>query len=1443
MQALAGFDPVVQQWFARRFPAGPVPSQEKGWPLIAAGRDVLIAAPTGSGKTLAAFLVCIDRLLRAGTAAALPDTVDVVYVSPLKALARDIHQNLVTPLAEIRALAAEQGASIPDIRALVRTGDTPASQRAAMIRRPPHILVTTPESLYLLVTAQKSRERLRHVRTVIVDEIHAVARDKRGSHLSVTLERLDALAGARPQRIGLSATQRPVERIARLLVGGAPEHSADDGSPACAIVDLGHRRALDLAIELPDSELQAVMSHEQWSDVLDRIGREVSAHRTTLVFVNTRRMAERIAHLLGERLGFDHIAAHHGSLSRDRRFRLEERLRAGDLKALVATASLELGIDIGPVELVCQIGSPRSLGTFLQRVGRSGHARGATPKGRLYPTTRDELVESAALVRGVRDGKLDAIEPPVAPLDILAQQIVAAAAAEPWPEGDLYALVRRAAPYASLSREDFDAVVEMLSEGIQTGRGRRGAYLHRDRVNGIVRGRRAARIAALTSGGAIPETADYKVVADPDDVTVGTVNEDWALESMGGDVFLLGSTSWRIRRVEPGIVRVTDAAGAPPSVPFWLGEAPGRTAELSIEVSDLRERVSAHLAEGDLAGAAAWLGRATGAGTLVAAEIVRYLAAGHTALGVLPTQRDLIFERFFDETGGMQLVVHAPFGARVNRALGLALRKRFCRTFDFELQAAADDDAVVLSLGPQQSLPLPDVARFLSSRTVAETLAQAVLAAPMFQVRWRWNLGRALAVLRQRGGKRNPPPIQRMEADDLMVAVFPGLAACQDNAPPGPIEIPDHPLVRQTLHDCLHEATDVDGLVALLEGVESGAIRTHFRDSPEPSPLAHEILNGRPFTYLDDAPLEERRTRAVALRRGLPDTARDLGALDAGAIARVREEARPHPRDAEELHDALVELIALRPDAAWTAWFDQLAGDGRAATAETPSGPMWLATERRLAVEVLFPGVAIAPDVRLPDPAAGPDAEAAAVTAVRGHLATLGPCTVADLADRTGLAPGIVTIAIARLEAEGFLLRGRFDAARLGHERAEEVCERRLLARIHRYTTERLRREIEPVTAQDFMRFLLRWQHLAPGTQLEGREGVLAVIEQLQGFEIAAAAWEASILPARVAEYRPEWLDDLCLAGAVMWARLGARTGEGIALDAGGRASLDVEVPARPERSAPSRATPLSFLVRDNLAWLLAAARGDGKPAAPRDGVASDVLECLRARGALFYGEIVSATGRLRAEVAEGLWELVARGLVTADGFGSARALFSARARWARRASGVATQRSLRRIASAGRGAEGRWSLLLNHFASAPDLDVETLAEAVAEQLLARYGVVFRDLVARETLALPWREILRALRRLEARGTARGGRFVTGFVGEQYAMPEAVDALRATRRRERTGETVRISAVDPLNLVGILLPGPRVPALRTNAVIFRDGLPMPGAPEHPVEATSRATPA
>ena len=1395
MDALAPLHPLVREWFERRFPEGPTEPQRLGWPSIAAGRDTLIAAPTGSGKTLAAFLVCIDRLLRESLEARSPEGVDVLYVSPLKALAVDIRENLLGPLEEVRELAVERGETLPEIRVETRSGDTTASRRAALLRTPPHILVTTPESLYLMLTAERSRETLRRVRTVIVDEIHATARDKRGSHLALSLERLEALCETRPTRVGLSATQRPVERVARLLVGAGSDASLPDGRPRCEIVDVGHARPLDLAVWVPGSELAAVASMEQWGEILDHVAQLVGRHRTTLIFSNTRRLAERVAHLLSERLGPDRVAAHHGSLSKERRLAVERRLRAGELSVLVATASLELGIDIGPVELVCQLGSPRSMATFLQRVGRSGHRLGAIPKGRLFPTTRDELVECTALLRGVRAGRLDEVRPPVAPLDILAQQIVAACAAEAWKEQDLFDLVRRAAPYAALAPDQFESVVRLVSEGIETGRGRRAAYLHRDQVGGMLRGRRGARLAALTSGGAIPETGDYRVVADPDDTFVGTVNEDWAIESMAGDIFLLGSTSWQIRRVEAGVVRVRDAGGAPPTIPFWLGEAPARTPELSEEVSDLREALEACF-DGETEDALTFLEREAGIDAGAAAQVVDYLVASRTALGALPTHRRIVLERFFDESGGMQLVVHAPFGGRTNRALGLVARKRICRSFDFELQAAANDDAFVLSLGPQHSFPLDTFRGMLRSSGLEDSLRQAVLDSPMFTARWRWNLGRALAVLRFRGGRRNPPPIQRMEADDVMAAIFPGLAQCQENQA-GPIELPDHPLVNQTLYDCLHEAMDVDHAGALTRAIEDGELELVYCDATEPSPLAHEILNGKPYTFLDDAPLEERRTRAVALRRGLPESARDLGALDAAAIARVREEAAPEPRNDDELHDLLMTLVATPPETVgadrWQPLFDALCESGRARAWPTLAGPLWVATEKVAVAAALFP------EIERPAGAEVVDEDAALAELLQGHLALLGPARIDTIARTTRLTVSRVERGVAALEGRGFAMRGRFTPGTT----EEEICARHLLSRIHAYTQQRLRREIEPVSAQEFMRFLLRWQGVAPDAQRVGVAGVSRTIRQLQGIERAAGAWERDILPARVAHYRARWLDELCLSGEVSWGRFSAQAP---------RAAAE---PARLHRS-PSRSTPITLARREDLPWLVAALRGDAAPEPLESPETRRIEEALVQSGALFRSDLGARTGLGDAEVTAGLFDLVARGRVTSDGFHALRRLLG-------RSSG---RRRATRSRQARPSADGRWSLLSDAGPDPGSEDPDARADALARQLLERWGVVFFDLLARESLALPWRTILLALRRLEARGQARGGRFVTGFAGEQYALPDAVVALRRVRKLPRDGEEVQVAAADPLNLVGVLTPGPRVPSSSARKVVYRDGAPV-----------------
>ncbi|MBJ19858.1 MAG: hypothetical protein CL933_10615 [Deltaproteobacteria bacterium] len=1505
MDAMSSFHPAVRRWFEGRFPEGPSAPQIAGWPAIARHENTLIAAPTGSGKTLAAFLVCIDgfylRALGARTSrridvggagqepfrldpgpektrsrirthggvkapgdgaseksgAARPPGVEVLYVSPLKALAADIQQNLEGPLAEIENVARSMGLPVPEIRVGMRSGDTPASARAAMLKKPPQILVTTPESLYLLLTSDRGREILRPVRNVIVDEIHAMARDKRGSHLAISLERLEALCDESPSRIGLSATQRPIERVAKLLVGVGPDRARVDGTPRCTIVDEGHRRELDLEMVLPGSELEAVASGEQMGEILDRIAEEVEQHKTTLVFVNTRRMAERLAHQLAERLGEEGVAAHHGSLSRGRRLRVETALREGRLRALVATASLELGIDIGPVELVCQIGSPRSLATFLQRVGRSGHFRGGTPKGRLYPLTRDELVECTGLLRGVRGGRLDRLLPPVAPLDILAQQIVAACAAEPWKVADLYALCARAAPYEGLSRETFDEVVALVSEGIETGRGRRAAYVHHDRIGGLLRARRGARLAALTSGGAIPEVADYRVVADPDETFIGTVGEDFAIDSLPGDVFVLGSSTWRIRRVEAGKLRVVDAEGAKPNIPFWAGEAPARTEELSDEVSCLRSELEPILERGDETEAVDWIVAESGVGPDAAVQVARYLGVSRAALGGLPTRDRLVLERFFDDAGGMQLVIHTPRGGRFNRALCLSLRKKFCKGFNFELQAAATDDAMVLSLGPHHSFPLADVPHFLSMKGMEDTLIQAVLPTPLFTARWRWNLNRSLAVLRFRGGKKNPPPIQRMESDDLMAAVFPQAAACQENIS-GPIEIPDHVLVRQTLHDCLHEAMDVDGLRELIERIGNGGIEILCVDTTEPSPLSHEILNGKPFTFLDDAPLEERRTRAVKMRRGLPVEERDLTKLDVGAVAKVREQATPVPRDREELHDLLLGAGIWRADLRWMGFFRELEATGRAfsfdaaaAAAEDRAGslgksgagePYWAATERLAWARALHPVAveAVAPvedgTEGAGEPAAGSEwapesvAEGVAVAHVlRGHLETTGPIDAAALAARLSIRTGLVEIGLASLEAEGFVLRGRFERSGVGE--VDQFCARRLLARIHHDSQARLRARVEPISAQDLMRFLFEWQSVAPGCQREGAPGVAQVVEQLQGFDLAAGAWESEVLAARVRGYRPEWLDPHCLSGQISWLRI-APPQQDLATETSPASS------GSSRARATSRSMPLSLVLRNDLPWLLQVHRredasasgstpGRGTAEAPVLGrtLAEQILALLELRGALFHAELVSALAARPVEVEAALWDLVSRGRVGADGFQALRSLLGAREGRSKTRAETRARRGLRRGLAAGAtaGAEGRWSLVP---ARESIEDVDGLAEAVAEQLLIRWGIVFRDVVARENLALPWREIVWALRRLEARGSIRGGRFVSGFTGEQFALPEALEALDRVRRKPRSGERIRVCGSDPLNLVGILAPGARVPAVRTREVVYVDGLPI-----------------
>ena len=1410
--ALSGFHPLVSRWFLESL-GEPTSAQRRGWDAIRSGRHTLIAAPTGSGKTLAAFLTAIDDLVREGCESPLADEVRIVYVSPLKALSADIHKNLAEPRRGIRRLGELSGVDVPRITAAVRTGDTTSSERAAMLKTPPHILVTTPESLYLLLTAERSRQMLRTVRAVIVDEIHAVIGTRRGSHLAVTLERLEALcapAGStqtRLQRIGLSATQKPIEEVARFLVG-------DDASRGeCVVIDEGHRRAMDLAIDVPSSPLTAVMAHEVWEEYYDRLAALVGEHKTTLVFVNTRRLAERVARHLSDRLGDAAVTAHHGSLSKERRLDAEHRLKAGSLKALVATASLELGIDIGHVDLVCQIGSPHRIATLLQRVGRSGHSIAGMPKGRLFPVSLDDLIECAALLRASRRGELDAIVSHDAPLDVLAQQITAETSCTGCSEDELFTLVRKAWPYRALSRADFDAVVAMVSDGFATPRGRRSALVHRDEVNRVLRGRRGSRLLSLVSGGAIPEVADYRVVLEPEDTFIGTLNEDFAIESMAGDIFQLGNVSWQITQVVTGTVRVRDAQGAPPTIPFWFGEAPARSDELSTAVSELRAGVDARLAgpsdqpplaEGELrrsavaAGGGApleWLIEESGLDRGAAQQAIDYLAEGRRVLGAIPTQSTLVVERFFDEAGGMQLVLHAPFGSRVNRAWALALRKRFCRQFNFELQAAATEDAVLLSLGPQHSFPLADVFRYLHPATVRDILVQAFLDAPVFQTRWRWNATISLAVPRNRGGRKVPPQLQRMQADDLMAAVFPDAAACLENIP-GDRQIPDHPLVSQTVRDCLEEAMDLPQLQQVLDRIHRGEITCVSRDTPEPSAFCHDILNARPYAFVDDAPLEERRTQAVQTRRA--GNTGEVGALDAAAIERVRDEVRPDPRDVDECHDALLTCGWLIADEVDPAWCATLAAHGRATSVsnERPgsaSRVIWVAAERLPEWLAVHPGSRLDPPVVPPPSRAARSwtAETALIELLRGRLAILGPTTATSLADAIGVPLAAVDEALLALESEGVILRGVFEGrSKAGPTSAVltatvEWCDRRLLARIHRYTLNRLRAEIAPVSPAEFMRFLFAWQHLGDRNQLTGLDGLRAVIAQLDGLDLPARTWERDVLPARLDRYESSLLDTLCLTGEVGWARLS---------------------------SGPTQvvgATPIALFLRTHASHWLALRAVDNGPIGPTDlsDAARRLLDHLRTRGASFAPEMRSACNLSDVDCRAALGELVAEGLVVSDGFAGLRAIAGSTSE--RRSSGDAA---------------GRWSVLPTD--QHDGLSRDEAVAVLAWTLLSRYGVVFRRLLTREVNGVTWRELVRVYRTLEARGDIRGGRFVSGMSGEQYALPDAVDRLREVRRSGPDDHFIAMSGADPLNLTGIITLGDRIRASAGTRIVYRNGIPV-----------------
>ena len=1438
------FHPAVSRWLETRF-GQPTEAQVRAWPVTSQHRNALIAAPTGSGKTLAAFLSAINELIVEGQQQTLRNEVYVLYVSPLKALSNDIQKNLQEPLAGIREQLKVLGYPDVAISDGVRTGDTPPVERERMRRCPPQILVTTPESLFILLTSDSGRKMFGSLRTIIVDELHAVAGSKRGAHLMLSLERLAALCPQTPVRIGLSATVKPLDAMADFLMGGAGlpsppgRRAGDEGqtfergtepqaapralTPALSpgerengitIIDAGHVRERDLALEIPDSPLTAVMSNEVWGEIYDRLATLIAEHRTTLIFVNQRRVAERVSRHLAERLGEEHVTAHHGSLAKEHRLKAEQRLKAGQLKALVATSSLELGIDIGDIDLVCQLGSPRAINAFLQRVGRAGHAIGAIPKGRLFPLALDDLLESTALLHAIERGELDRIRVPEAPLDALAQQVVAEVSCQEWALDALYQRLRRARPYQALSLQRFEQIVQMLAEGYATRRGRRGAYIHYDAVNRMLRPRRGAKLTAVTNAGVIPDQFDHDVLLLPEGHRIGSIGEDFAFEAIPGDIFQLGNASYRFAKVETGKVLVEDAQGLPPTLPFWFGEGLGRTDELCAAVSGLSETAAEKLAEGaDVC--LHWLRDDIGMPLAAAEQLTAYLAASWTALGALPSERTIIFERFFDDVGDTHLVIHSPYGSRINRAWGLALRKRFCRQFNFELQASALDDSIVLSLGPTHSFPLEDVQVFLKSATVRDVLIQALLDAPMFGTRWRWAATAALAIRRMNGNKRVPPQFQRSDAEDLLTVVFPDQVACAENLA-GPREVPDHPLVRQTLDDCLHEVMDIDGLERLLARIEANEVRIVCRDLASPSPLAHAIINAKPYAFLDDGEAEERRTRAISTKP-LMDlrTAADIGRLDPQAIGQVRSEARPEIGNADELHDAML-TFGFLSDAelrGGDAAGDEVQPDlrslyeqRRATRLHLSDGiALYVAAERLHEFLAVFPQAMQAPPIE-PVVREPVDPGDALREIIRNRMELLGPVTEAALAETLGLEPSTVQIALLQLEGEGAVMRGAMSSPE-----AREWCDRRLLARIHRYTRDTRRAEIRTVPPAQFLRFLFRWHGLAQGEgatdqRREGSTALLAVLKQLEGYPAPAAAWEEDILPARIADYMPYMLDNHCAAGRIAWARPAPAASDEAKRKAG-----------------PIRTTPIVWSERETLMhWQQAGHTPDEE--APLSSRAQRVLDELRAHGASFHSDLLQDSGLIGSELENALGELVSQGLVSCDSFVGLRALVMPAEKRNR-----LRRRTLRN--SVNLDEAGRWSLTRRR--RAPLDDGTALAaphvEHIARVLLRRYGVVFRKLLEREDGLPPWRELYYVYRRLEARGEIRGGRFVSGYSGEQFALPEAASTLRQLPWAGTSGsgvEHVSISAADPLNLVGILTPGDKLARLPGNRVLFENGVPV-----------------
>ncbi|MCE9598991.1 MAG: DEAD/DEAH box helicase [Spirochaetia bacterium] len=1344
------FHPAVAGWFEQTL-GSPTQIQNLAWPVLRKGNHALISAPTGSGKTLAAFLSILDELVCLSQSDELPQESRVLYISPLKALSNDIEKNLNVPLAGICERLEQSGGTAPRIDIMVRTGDTNSSQRARMLRIRPQIIVTTPESLYVLLTSESGRNLLSTIRTVIVDEIHAIVGSRRGSHLALSLERLEHLVGRRIQRIGLSATVKPLELVAEFLC-------PDPGDP-CIILDEGHTRQTDVKMMLPELPLGAVMTQEAWGQIHRQLVDQIQSHNTCLIFVNNRRLCERLARHLSELLGQERVGAHHGSLSRVQRLKAENALKAGELKVMVSTASLELGIDIGSIDLVVQISSPRSIHTFLQRIGRSEHRRDGISKAILIPLTRDDLVECTALLRAMYAGKLEAIAIPNKPLDILAQQIVAEISCREYERSELLALIQRSYPYKCITDAEFEQILDMLQEGYSLRFGKRARYIFYDRMQGIIQPRRIARLSAITNGGAIAENFEYEVILEGDQVFLGTVHEDFAIESLAGDVFQLGNQFWRILRISVGKVFVAPAPNSTPSMPFWVAEAPGRTDELSRAVSDLREMANLELASGRYAPT---LVRETGITEYGALQLAEYFQETKGLLGHVPSMDRIIIERFFDEAEDCHIVIHSPYGTRINRAWGLALRKRFCRKFNFELQAAATDDAILFSLSHTHSFALPEVFSYLKKASAERILVQALLDAPMFEIRWRWNASRALAILRMYGGKRIVPQIQKSQAQDLIALVFPDQIACAENLS-GERQVPDHPLVNQTIHDCLHEAMDVRGWEAVLSRIESQEIQITSVDTPAASALSHEILNARPYAFLDDAPLEERRTRAVRtdVRPMTPEEIPD------DLVDQVRRASLPEPRDEAELYDALTAFGILPIKEAQLlnscGALDSIIESGRVRVTE----PGFLLSGDRLQhVALIFPEWLIDVPVRIQNPTL---TQAQALDeVVLGHMELIGPLEAAELQKRIPVSIAQIKESFLRLELAGtiFVMPGKDGV----------YCERAFWSRMRNFS--RIQKPAE-ATPQDYMNFLFTWQHLTQDSKMQGLDAVETIARQLQGFAMPAESWQ-QVFKSRITDFVPSALDQVFLTGKFLWWR-------------------HVKPGEAPRRTV-TRNVPIMILSREMLPLVSATSN------VKFSHYAETVREYLQLYGASFLPEIESGVKLFPEQIQFGLKELIAAGQITSDSLLALNYLFRKRHPGSR-------QRGFRPEYPT-----GRWSLIRSQ--KAPDDDTADLM--IARLFLRRYGIVFRYIAEREQLNRPWLSLVRVLRRLEMQGEVRSGRFIKEVWGEQFALPEALGLLDRART-DASSTDIQLPTYDPLNLAGVLFDGNRIAANRKSLVRYQSG--------------------